>query len=105
MVVGSHQLVVFRYLYQFVYLSGIHQMVSTHNRLVLRDGRWDIVKVIQCYQAATLNVVQSGLIQCLADVRVVRRYQHLYGILARRFESAVRCLAVGQQPAHGNDRQ
>ena len=71
MMVGTHQLVLFSHLDQLVDLSGIHQMVASHDGLVFRDGRQDIIEVIQLYQATAVDVVETGLTQCLADVRVV----------------------------------
>ena len=38
MVVGTHQLVGRRYINQLINASGIDQMVTTHDRLVLHDG-------------------------------------------------------------------
>ena len=105
MVVGAHQLVAHRHLYQLVYLSGIDQMVTTQNGLVLHNWRRSIVEVIQIYQTAALDVDETSLAQCLSDIGIVRRNLYFHGVVARRFECTLRRLAVGQQTAHGNDRQ
>ena len=63
MVVGTYQLVTFCHLYQLIYLSSIHQMIASHNELVLRDGRWHIIVVVHLYQAATFYVEQARLTQ------------------------------------------
>ena len=105
MAVVSRQLVFIRHLEDFVYLSGIDQMVTTHDRLVLRDRHRDIVEMIHLDQAAAANVEESGLAQRLADIGIVRRNLQSHRVVASRFESTLRRLAVRQQTAHGNDRQ
>ena len=72
--VGTHQPMANRQIQQFINLSGIDQMVATHDGFVLADGRRHIVEVILFYQATTFDMVQSCLTQCLTDIRVVRRH-------------------------------
>ena len=105
MMVGTHQLVVLRHLQNLVDLSGIYQMVTSHDNLVLIDGRRDIVEVIHFYQATAIDMKKIGLGERLTDIRIVRRHLQFHSILARGFESILGGITFGQQTAHGNDRQ
>ena len=94
-----------RHINQLVYLSGIDQMVATHEGLILRKGHGGVVKVIHSYQTAAVDMVEASLSQRLAYIRIVRRNLQFHSVVARRFKGTLRRLAVGQQTAHGNDRQ
>ena len=105
MVIGANQLVAPGHVKQLVDLPGIHQMVTAHDGFVLRDRHRDIIVMIHLYQTAPLDMEETGIAQRFADMWIVRRYTQLHSVLPRRLEGTLRRLAVGQQTAHGNDRQ
>ena len=107
MMVGTDQAVRLLQLKQFVYLSGIDQTVAAHQRFIIRHRRHNllIVKVAQLYETAAANIVQPKAADALRNIRIIGGHKHLYGVFARRFEGCLWSLAVGQQTAHGNDRE
>ena len=86
-------------------IAGKHQVVATHDKLVLVDGHCDVVEVAHLDEPAALHVEQSGIAQRLADKLISRWHQHLHGIFCRILRVGFRRLAVGQQSAHGDDTQ
>ena len=80
--VRTHQLVVIGHLDNLVNLSGVNQVVATHDRLVLGDRGGDVVEVVHLDKTTALDAVDASLAQCLADIRVVRGDLQFYGIFA-----------------------
>ena len=71
MVVRAYQLVAMSHINQLVYLSGVDQMVATHDGLVLCSGHLGIVVAIHLDQATAVDMEKTSLTQRLANIRIV----------------------------------
>ena len=100
-----HQSMRLSQLLYLVNITCIHQMVATHQELVLINRHRHIVEMTPFQQSSTINIEKAGIVYRLTDIPIVRWHYELNGIVGGRVIIRLRSLTVGQQTSHGNDRQ